>query len=110
VSTALDDPLLKMISLSVAGFGIFACLPVFWTLPTAFLSGAAAAAGIAVINSIGNLAGFAGPFAMGWIKDHTGSYAGGLLLLAGLGLIAMATVLTLGHHESPKPAPAPAAE
>jgi ACS family tartrate transporter-like MFS transporter len=108
VSTALDDPLLKMISLSVAGFGIFACLPVFWTLPTAFLSGAAAAAGIAVINSIGNLAGFAGPFAMGWIKDHTGSYAGGLLLLAGLGLIAMATVLMLGHHESPKPAPAPA--
>jgi ACS family tartrate transporter-like MFS transporter len=110
VSTALDDPLLKMISLSVAGFGIFACLPVFWTLPTAFLSGAAAAAGIAVINSIGNLAGFAGPFAMGWIKDHTGSYAGGLLLLAGLGIIAMATVLMLGHDESPKRAPVPAAE
>ena len=83
ISTALDDPLLKMISLCVAGFGIFACLPVFWTLPTAFLSGAAAAAGIAVINSIGNLAGFAGPFAMGWIKDHTGSYAGGLLLSGG---------------------------
>ena len=65
VSTALDNPTLKMISLCVAGFGIFANLPVFWTLPTAFLSGAAAAAGIAVINSIGNLAGFAGPFAMG---------------------------------------------
>jgi ACS family tartrate transporter-like MFS transporter len=64
VSTALDDPTLKMMSLCLAGFGIFACLPVFWTLPTAFLSGAAAAAGIAVINSIGNLAGFAGPFAM----------------------------------------------
>ena len=110
VSTALDDPLLKMISLSVAGFGIFACLPVFWTLPTAFLSGAAAAAGIAVINSIGNLAGFAGPFAMGWIKDHTGSYAGGLLLLAGLGIIAMGAVLTLGRHEPPERAPVPAAE
>src|SRR5882672_3965549 len=100
VSTALDDPLLKMISLSAAGFGIFACLPVFWTLPTAFLSGAAAAAGIAVINSIGNLAGFAGPFAMGWIKDHTGSYAGGLLLLAGLGIIAMGMVLMLGHDQA----------
>jgi MFS transporter, ACS family, tartrate transporter len=95
VSTALDDLLLKMISLCVAGFGIFACLPVFWTLPTAFLSGAAAAAGIAVINSIGNLAGFAGPFAMGWIKDHTGSYAGGLLLLAALGIMAMGVVLIL---------------
>src|SRR3984885_5387821 len=56
VSTALDDPTLKMLSLCVAGFGIFACLPVFWTLPTAFLSGAACAAGVAVINSIGHLA------------------------------------------------------
>jgi MFS transporter, ACS family, tartrate transporter len=100
VSTALDDPLLKMISLCVAGFGIFACLPVFWTLPTAFLSGAAAAAGIAVINSIGNLAGFAGPFAMGWIKDHTGSYAGGLLLLAALGIITMGIVLMLGRDRA----------
>ena len=100
VSTALDDPTLKMIALCAAGFGIFACLPVFWTLPTAFLSGAAAACGIAVINSIGNLAGFAGPFAMGWIKDHTGSYAGGLLLLAALGLIAMGVVLVLGRDEA----------
>lgn len=107
VSTALDDPLLKMISLCIAGFGIFACLPVFWTLPTAFLSGAAAAAGIAVINSIGNLAGFAGPFAMGWIKDQTGSYTGGLLLLAGLGIIAMGTALAFKHDESLERAPVP---
>jgi len=110
VSTALDDPTLKMISLCVAGFGIFACLPVFWTLPTAFLSGAAAAAGIAVINSIGNLAGFAGPFAMGWIKDQTGSYAGGLLLLAALGIIAVGIVLVLGRDEATERAPAAAAE
>jgi MFS transporter, ACS family, tartrate transporter len=108
VSTALDDPALKMIALCVAGFGIFACLPVFWTLPTAFLSGAAAAAGIAVVNSIGNLAGFAGPFAMGWIKDHTGSYTGGLLLLSALGIIAMLTVLMLGHSDVTKRAPAAA--
>jgi MFS transporter, ACS family, tartrate transporter len=109
-STALDDPTLKMIAFCVAGFGIFACLPVFWTLPTAFLSGAAAAAGIAIINSIGNLAGFAGPFAMGWIKDHTGSYTGGLLLLAGLGLIAGGIVLSLRHDEALERAPAPAAK
>ena len=102
VSTVFDDPTLKMISLCIAGFGIFACLPVFWTLPTAFLSGAAAACGIAVINSIGNLAGFAGPFAMGWIKDHTGSYTGGLLLLSGLGIIAMGAALMLGHNEAKK--------
>jgi MFS transporter, ACS family, tartrate transporter len=109
-STVLDNPTLKMIAFCVAGFGIFSCLPVFWTLPTSFLSGAAAAAGIAVINSIGNLAGFAGPFAMGWIKDHTGSYTGGLLLLAGLGIIAMGIVLTLGHDDSLERAPAPASK
>jgi D-galactonate transporter len=108
VSTVFNDPALKMISLCVAGFGIFANLPVFWTLPTAFLSGAAAACGIAVINSIGNLAGFAGPFAMGWIKDHTGSYTGGLLLLAALGFIAMGIVLVLGHDETHERAPAAA--
>jgi len=103
MSTVLDEPSLKMIALCVAGFGIFACLPTFWTLPTAFLSGAAAAAGIAVINSIGNLAGFAGPFAMGWIRDHTGSYSGGLLLLAALGIIAMGIVLMLGRDEAREP-------
>jgi D-galactonate transporter len=107
LSTALDSPTLKMLSLCVAGFGIFANLPVFWTLPTAFLSGAAAAAGIAVINSIGNLAGFAGPFAMGWIKDHTGSYAGGLLLLAALGIIAMGILLMISQDDA---RPHPAAE
>ena len=105
VSTTLGDPTLKMLSLCVAGFGIFACLPVFWTLPTAFLSGAACAAGVAVINSIGNLAGFAGPFAMGWIKDQTGSYAGGLLLLAALGIVAMGIALALGHDQATQRAP-----
>jgi ACS family tartrate transporter-like MFS transporter len=57
-----------MVAFSVAGFGIFGSLPVFWTLPTAFLSGAAAAGGIAIINSIGNLAGFFGPSVMGMIQ------------------------------------------
>jgi len=109
-STALDDPLLKMIAICVAGFGIFASLPVFWTLPTAFLSGASAAAGIAAINSIGNLAGFAGPFAMGWIKDQTGSYAGGLLLLSALGVMAIGIVLALGHDSALERAPVVAAE
>jgi nitrate/nitrite transporter NarK len=100
VSTMLDNPALKMIALSIAGFGIFGCLPVFWTLPTAFLSGAAAAGGIALVNSIGNLAGFAGPYAMGWLKDATGTYTAGLLSLSAAGLIAMIIVLALGHDEA----------
>jgi ACS family tartrate transporter-like MFS transporter len=99
-STALDDPTMKMVALSIAGFGIFGCLPVFWTFPTAFLSGAAAAGGIALINSIGNLAGFAGPYAMGRIRDATGSYTGGLLSLSAAGFMAMFIVLTLDHDHS----------
>ena len=94
-STAVTDPALKMTALSVAGFGIFGCLPVFWTFPAAFLSGAAAAGGIALINSIGNLAGFVGPYAMGRIKDVTGSYTGGLLSLSAVGLVAAIVVLAL---------------
>ena len=69
----------------------------FWTFPTAFLSGPAAAGGIALINSIGNLAGFAGPYAMGWLKDWTGTYTVGLLTLSAAGLMAMVIVLLLPH-------------
>jgi MFS transporter, ACS family, tartrate transporter len=100
MSTVFDDPAMKMVALSVAGFGIFAGLPVFWTLPTVFLSGAAAAAGIAMITSIGNLAGFAGPYAMGWIKDATGSYTGGLLSLSMVCVISAIVVVLLGHDAS----------
>jgi MFS transporter, ACS family, tartrate transporter len=105
LSTAVDSPTLKMVALSFSAFGVFAVLPVFWTLPTAFLSGAAAAAGIAAINSIGNLAGFAGPFLMGWLKDVTGSFSSGLLLIAGFAVIAMIVVLMLHHDTSWEKAP-----
>src|SRR4030095_11812649 len=100
ISTALNNPTMKMVALSIAGFGIFGCLPVFWTFPAAFLSGAAAAGGIALINSIGNLAGFVGPYAMGRIKDMTGSYTLGLLSLSAAGFIAMIIVLTLHSYHS----------
>ncbi len=86
-STLVDDPTLKMIALSIGAFGVFAVLPVFWTFPTAFLSGAAAAAGIAAINSIGNLAGFFGPFIMGWLKDVTGSFSAGLWAIAACAVV-----------------------
>ena len=109
-STFLPDPTLKMLALSVAAFGVFGCLPVFWTLPTSFLSGAAAAGGIAAINSIGNLSGFAGPYLVGAIKDATGSFDGGLLCLAGFGAVATGIVLALNHDSALERAPAVAAE
>ena len=95
-----------MVAFSVAGFGIFGCLPVFWTLPTAFLSGAAAAGGIAIINSIGNLAGFVGPSVMGMIKDSTGSFTNGLLVLAGVAVVALVIVLLLRHDTALERLPA----
>ncbi len=104
-ATLTEDPFLKMAAFSISAFGVFAVLPVFWTLPTAFLSGPAAAAGIAIINSIGNLSGFAGPFAMGRIKDATGSFNGGLLLIAGFVVLAMVIVLMLPHNTALEKAP-----
>ena len=107
-STLTGNPTLTIIAFTIGACGVFGTLPVFWTLPTAVLSGTAAAAGIAAINSIGNLAGFAGPYAMGWIKDQTGSFTGGLLLIAALAIIAMAIVLALGHNPALERTPAAA--
>ena len=77
-SAGVSDPMLSMIALSVALIGIYAAIATSWTLPTAFLSGTAAAGGLALINSIGNLGGFAGPYFMGWIKTATGEYSLGV--------------------------------
>ena len=70
-------------ALSLAAAGAITCAPLFWSLPTAFLAGTGAAAGIAVINSVGNLAGFVAPYAIGYAKDATGSAAIGLYAIAG---------------------------
>jgi D-galactonate transporter len=99
-TTRIDDPTGKMIAISIAGFGIFAVLPVFWTLPTAFLSGPAAAGGIAIVNSIGNLSGFAGPFVMGRIKDSTGSFTIGLLAITAVATLAAMIALAISHDST----------
>ncbi len=78
---------LAMASLTLATTGILATLPLFWSLPTALLGGSAAAAGIALINSFGNLAGFVSPYMIGWIKDMTQSTDNGMYMLAGTMLL-----------------------
>jgi len=101
VATALlPSPALRLIALCVAAFGAWSTLPVFWAMPTAFLSGAAAAAGVAYINSIANIAGFVGPFIMGWIKDATGSFDGGLLVIASVTIGAAIAVLCTDHDRA----------
>ncbi|KMN37796.1 MFS transporter [Chromobacterium sp. LK1] len=77
-----DSTALSLLALCLAAAGVLSCAPLFWSLPTAFLSGGAAAAGIAIINSVGNLAGFASPFLVGTLKDLTGDNAVSLTLLA----------------------------
>ncbi len=104
-SAFLGDPVFKMIALTVGAFGVFASLPIFWTLPTAFLAGAAVAPGIAAINAIGNLSGYFGPFAIGWIKDATGSFAWGLVTIAGCAVVALGITLALGHDPHLERAP-----
>ena len=70
----------------------------FWVLPPAFLGGAAAAAGIALINSVGNLAGFVSPFIVGWIKDATGSTNNGLYATAVSLIVDGAIVLAIAQR------------
>ena len=94
----VTDPMTTMVVLTVAAIGVFCTFGVFWTLPTAWLSGTAAAGAIALINSIGNLAGFAGPYLIGWVKETTGSTSTGLFVLAVLPLLGGLLVFAGGHE------------
>jgi MFS family permease len=96
-SAYLGNPLLAAVALTIGAMGIFAALPAFWSLPTGFLTGSAAAGGIALINSIGNLGGFVGPYAIGWIKDATGETTLGLVVLAVCSIMAALVTLLMGH-------------
>ncbi|NNM64114.1 MAG: MFS transporter [Burkholderiales bacterium] len=90
-----DNTLGAVLTLTLATCGIMTVLPLFWSLPTAFLTGTAAAAGIALINALGNLAGFFGPSIVGWVKQATRSTNGGVLVLAGFMVLCALLVLSL---------------
>jgi ACS family tartrate transporter-like MFS transporter len=89
-------------ALTLVNIGISCAKPPLWAIPTTFLSGAAAATGIATINSIGNLGGFFGPAMIGWIKDSTGSFTGGLYFVAGLLVLSALATLMLARSQKPK--------
>lgn len=95
----LSSPALAGLALILCAMATYSALPTFWTLPTAFLTGSAAAGGIALINSIGNLGGFVGPYAIGWIKDATGATTLGLVALSACYLLAGTVTLLLGHDK-----------
>ena len=82
-----------LLAMCLATIGFYGMKPVFWPLPSQFLTGTAIAAGLAVINSIGNLGGFFGPMLLGWLKDQTGGYSVGIYVLSGCALVS--TLLAL---------------
>ena len=96
-SAFFGNPVLSAVALTICAMGVYAANATFWTLPTGFLTGSAAAGGIALINSIGNLGGFVGPYAIGWIKDATGETTLGLVLLAACSIIAGVVTFLMGH-------------
>jgi MFS transporter, ACS family, tartrate transporter len=91
-----DSLTIAIAAMSVAAVGLYGSKPAFWPLPSTFLSGTAAAGGIALVNSIGNLGGFGGPYVVGWVRESTQSYELGLVVLAGCallsGMLALATI------------------
>jgi MFS transporter, ACS family, tartrate transporter len=86
-------PWMYYLCLVLAGIGTYAPMSVWWSYPTTFLSGSAAAGAVGLINSVGNLGGFVGPYITGWMKQRSGSFTGAMLYLAAS--LAMAGVLIL---------------
>ena len=78
LAAAANGTAMSLALLSIAMLGIASMFGPFWSLATSFVSGVGAAAGIALVNSVGNVGGFVGPYVLGWLKDATGSYAAGL--------------------------------
>jgi ACS family tartrate transporter-like MFS transporter len=97
VAALTQGSLTCVVALAVGMGGTLAAISVFWSLPSSFLGQSAAAGGIALINSLANLAGFAGPYLMGWLKAATGGYAAGLGVLGTGLLMTAATILLVGR-------------
>jgi ACS family tartrate transporter-like MFS transporter len=95
LAAVTGNPLFVVIGMGMVVFGHNSMLPVFWCLPSSFLRGVGAAAGIALINSLGNLGGFFGPNLFGSVKDLTGTYALAFYTLSALALAASIVALSL---------------
>ncbi|WP_069165869.1 MFS transporter [Nocardia altamirensis] len=103
VALYLGNPFAAMVAVTVCAVGVLAALPTFWALPSAFLSGAAAAGGIALINSIGNLSGFAAPYITGGLKDWTGTQRAGLWVVGACMIASAVGVVALWKRTRPQP-------
>ena len=106
LSAFMVSPIPGMIALTIAAIGDLGSRGPFWSLPSRFLTSSASAAGIALINTVGALGGFIGPYAVGLVKDATGSFTGGLLMLAAL--LFVSGIATLRMRTAPALAELPA--
>ncbi|WP_018775468.1 MFS transporter [Arthrobacter sp. 131MFCol6.1] len=92
------SPAATIAVITLTAMSIFAALPNFWTVPTQFLTGAAAAAGIALINTVGNLAGFSAGYVTGWLKDWTGGYTVPMFVVGGFMLLSAVLMMVLARN------------
>lgn len=99
------SPAATIAVITITACAIFAALPNFWTLPTRFLTGAAAAAGVALINTIGNLAGFSAPFVTGLVRDATGSYEVPMFIVGFVMLVSAVLMVMLARSNRINPIP-----
>jgi ACS family tartrate transporter-like MFS transporter len=97
LSTQTQVPALALVSISLAALGIWGSLGPFWAMSTSVLTGSTAAAGIAWINSVGNLAGFVGPYVVGLLKDATGGFGTAMVALALF--LVLAAIIALRQPE-----------
>jgi MFS transporter, ACS family, tartrate transporter len=95
-----SNPVVSLIMMSLATVGIYSFFGPFWSLPALFLSETAAAVGIAFINSVGNLGGFLGPYALGYLKDATGKVQAGLFFLSLFLIICSLLVLSIKKEQA----------
>jgi ACS family tartrate transporter-like MFS transporter len=100
-AAVVQGPVLSMAALSIAMLGLASMFGPFWTLATSFLSGLGAAAGIALVNSVGNIGGFVGPALVGLVRDRTDTFAGGLVAI-GLVLACGGLLATLADRSGPR--------
>jgi nitrate/nitrite transporter NarK len=97
VIIGVGHPVISMIALIFAAIGQASCFGVYWALPTALLTGTAAAGGFAFMNGVASLGGFFGPWMVGWVRGATGSDAIALLCLAMAPVLSAVTVIIVGH-------------
>ncbi len=98
IGTFVQNPILNLGFVCVTAVGVYAAFGAWWSYPTSFLSGAAAAGAVGLINSFGNIGGYVGPYLTGAVKDFTGQYHAAYVVLAGMLLLSGLLMLTLGKR------------